>query len=147
MLFAFAGDLPQISALDDYAPSTITRIYASTGEVVGEFAKERRLVVPYDGISPLLRQAIVAAEDKDFEEHVGLSVPRIVITAVKDVVHQQRAGASTITQQLARMLFLQNGLHAGRCLRPIGHGGLGAQGQGSDHLGPAGEALSPSARS
>jgi penicillin-binding protein 1A len=108
VLFAFAGDLPQISALDDYAPSTITRIYAGTGEVIGEFAKERRLVVPYDGISPLLRQAIIAAEDKDFEEHVGLSVPRIVITAVKDVVHQQRAGASTITQQLARMLFLQN---------------------------------------
>ena len=108
VLFAFAGDLPQISALDDYAPSTITRIYASNGDVVGEFAKERRLVVGYDGISPLLRQAIIAAEDKDFEEHVGLSLPRIVITAVKDVVHQQRAGASTITQQLARMLFLQS---------------------------------------
>jgi penicillin-binding protein 1B len=106
VLFAFAGDLPQISALDDYAPSTITRIHAGTGEVIGEFAKERRLVVSYDGISPLLRQAIIAAEDKDFEEHVGLSVPRIVITAVKDVVHQQRAGASTITQQLARNFFL-----------------------------------------
>ena len=107
VLFAFAGDLPQISALDDYAPSTITRIYASTGEVVGEFAKERRLVVGYEGIAPVLRQAIIAAEDKDFEEHVGLSLPRIVITAVKDVVYGQRAGASTITQQLARMLFLQ----------------------------------------
>ena len=108
VLFAFAGDLPQISALDDYAPSTITRIYASNGDVVGEFAKERRLVVGYDGIAPVLRQAIIAAEDKDFEEHVGLSLPRIVITAVKDVVHQQRAGASTITQQVARMLFLQS---------------------------------------
>ena len=50
VLFAFAGDLPQISALDDYAPSTITRIHASTGEVIGEFAKERRVVVTYDGI-------------------------------------------------------------------------------------------------
>jgi penicillin-binding protein 1A len=108
VLFAFAGDLPQISALDDYAPSTITRIYASNGDVVGEFAKERRLVVGYDGLAPVLRQAIIAAEDKDFEEHVGLSLPRIVITAVKDVVHQQRAGASTITQQVARMLFLQS---------------------------------------
>lgn len=108
VLFAFAGDLPQISALDDYAPSTITRLYASSGEVIGEFAKERRLVVTYDNISPLLRQAIIAAEDKDFEEHVGLSVPRILMTAFKDVVRQQRAGASTITQQLARMLFLQS---------------------------------------
>lgn len=108
VLFAFAGDLPQISALDDYAPSTITRIHASDGSVIGEFAKERRVVVPYEGISPLLRQAIIAAEDQEFEEHVGLSLPRIVMTAFKDVVHNQRAGASTITQQLARMLFLQN---------------------------------------
>lgn len=107
VLFAFAGDLPRISALDDYAPSTISRLYAANGEVIGEFAKERRLVVGYDDISPLLRQAIISAEDKDFERHVGLSVPRIVITAVKDVLYQQRAGASTITQQLARMLFLQ----------------------------------------
>lgn len=108
VLFAFAGDLPQISALDDYAPSTITRLYASNGEVIGEFAKERRVVVTYDGISPLLRQAIIAAEDKDFEEHVGVSLPRIVITAFKDLVYGKRAGASTITQQLARMLFLQS---------------------------------------
>lgn len=107
VLFAFAGDLPRITALDDYAPSTISRLYAANGEVIGEFAKERRLVVTYDQISPLLRQAIIAAEDKEFERHVGLSVPRIIITAVKDVLYQQRAGASTITQQLARMLFLQ----------------------------------------
>lgn len=107
VLFAFAGDLPRISALDDYAPSTITRFHAANGEVIGEFAKERRLVVGYDDISPLLRQAIISAEDKDFERHVGLSIPRIIITAFKDVVYQQRAGASTITQQVARLLFLQ----------------------------------------
>jgi penicillin-binding protein 1A len=107
VLFAFAGDLPRISALDEYAPSTITRLYAANGEVIGEFAKERRVVVSYDEISPLLRQAIIAAEDKDFERHVGLSIPRIIITAIKDVVYGQRAGASTITQQLARLLFLQ----------------------------------------
>ena len=107
VLFAFAGDLPQISALDDYAPSTITRIYASNGEVVGEFATERRTVVTYDEISPLLRQAIVAAEDKDFDAHVGLSIPRILATLAKDIAERRKAGgASTITQQLARNLFL-----------------------------------------
>ena len=107
VLFAFAGDLPQISALDDYAPSTITRIYANNGEVVGEFATQRRTVVNYEDISPLLRQAIIAAEDKDFDRHVGLSIPRIIVTLGKDIIERRKAGgASTITQQLARNLFL-----------------------------------------
>lgn len=107
VMFAFAGDLPRISALDDYAPSTITRLYAANGEVIGEFATERRLVIGYDEISPLLRQAIIAAEDKDFDAHVGLSIPRIIVTLGKDIVERRKAGgASTITQQLARNLFL-----------------------------------------
>ncbi len=108
LVFAFAGDLPQISALDDYAPSTITRVYASRGEMVGEFAIERRDVVKYDQISPHLRQALIAAEDQGFNSHVGLSMTRIVITAVKDILSGDRAGASTLTQQLARNLFLTN---------------------------------------
>ena len=55
IMFAYAGDLPQISALDNYSPSTITRIYASGGQVIGEFATQRRVVVGYDDINPLLR--------------------------------------------------------------------------------------------
>ena len=56
VLFAYAGDLPQVSALDNYAPSTITRVYASNGQVIGEFATQRRVVVGYDDINPLLRE-------------------------------------------------------------------------------------------
>jgi penicillin-binding protein 1A len=108
LLFASGGDMPQVSALDDYSPSTITRVYAADGQVVGEFATQRRVVISSDQISPLLRQAIIAAEDQNFDTHLGLSVPRIVITAIKDVVRGQRAGASTLTQQLARNLFLTN---------------------------------------
>ena len=52
VLFAYAGDLPEISALDDYAPSTITRVYGAGGEVVGEFAIERRVIIGYDDIAP-----------------------------------------------------------------------------------------------
>src|SRR3954469_7520481 len=78
VIFAYAGDLPQISALDDYAPSTISRVYGSQGEIVGEFAIQRREVIPYEAISPNLRQAIMAAEDDQFEQHIGLSIPRIV---------------------------------------------------------------------
>ncbi len=107
VLFAYAGDLPAISALDDYAPSTITRVYGTRGEVVGEFAIQRREVIPYEAISPNLRQAILAAEDDGFEQHFGLSIPRIVVTLVKDIIERRMAaGASTLTQQLARKLFL-----------------------------------------
>lgn len=104
--FVYAGDLPQVSALDDYAPNTITRVHARNGEVIGEFATERRIVVTYDQISPHLRHAIIAAEDESFERHVGLSVPRIVITLLRDILERRKAGASTLTQQLAKNLFL-----------------------------------------
>jgi penicillin-binding protein 1A len=107
VLFAYGGDLPEITALDNYRPNTITRIVASNGDVIGEFATERRVVIGYDDMAPVLRQAIMATEDADFEQHFGLSISRIAMTAVKDVITGQRAGASTITQQLARNLFLQ----------------------------------------
>ena len=107
VIFAYAGDLPQISALDDYAPSTITRVFGSRGEVIGEFAIQRREVIPYEAISSNLRQAIMAAEDAQFEQHIGLSIPRIVVTLMKDIIERRKAGgASTLTQQLARKLFL-----------------------------------------
>jgi len=107
VLFAYAGDIPQISQLDDYAPSTITRVYGAGGDVVGEFAIQRREVIPYEAISPKLRQAILAAEDANFEQHFGLSIPRIVMALVKDIIEMRKAaGASTLTQQLARKLFL-----------------------------------------
>src|SRR5688500_632182 len=76
VLFAYAGDLPQITALDNYQPNTITRLVARDGQVIGEFATERRLVIGYDDMAPALRQAIIASEDADFEQHFGLSVTR-----------------------------------------------------------------------
>ena len=105
VLFAYAGDLPQISVLDDYTPSTITRVYAANGQVVGEFATQRRIVVSYDEISPLLRHAIVATEDAEFERHFGINIWRIFAAAFTDIVERRAAqGASTLTQQIARNL-------------------------------------------
>ena len=116
VLFAYASDLPQISALDSYQPSTITRVYARDGQLIGEFATERRLVIGYEDMAPVLRQAIIATEDGGFEQHFGLSVSRLVVTVIRDIVFGERYGASTITQQLARTLFLteylQNGVFA-----------------------------------
>ena len=113
VLFAYADDLPEISALDSYQPNTITRVLARDGQVIGEFAIERRVVIGYDEMAPALRQAIIASEDAEFEQHFGLSVSRIVITAIKDLIYGQRFGASTITQQVARMLFLQDYMQGG----------------------------------
>src|SRR5688572_19173288 len=89
VLFAYAGDLPEISALDNYNPSTITRVYAANGDVVGEFAVQRRLVIGYDDISPNLREAIIAAEDAEFNSHFGLSISRILITLTRDVLERR----------------------------------------------------------
>lgn len=107
VLFAFVGDLPQISALDDYTPATITKVLGRDGSVVGEFATERRQVVTYDQIPVNLRNAIISAEDAGFFKHGGVDVFRIFATAARRLVGVQRkGGASTITQQLTRKLFL-----------------------------------------
>lgn len=107
VIFAYAGDMPRISDLDDYAPSTISRVYGAKGEIIGEFAIQRREVIPYEAISPTLVQAIKAAEDAEFDQHPGISIPRIVVTLVKDIIERRKAGgASTLTQQLTRKLFL-----------------------------------------
>src|SRR6476660_4734606 len=111
VMFAYAGDLPQVSALDDYTPSTITRISSSSGQVIGEFATQRRVVVGYDDINPMLRQAIIATEDAEFDRHFGINIWRMVVAAATDVIERRRAqGASTLTQQLARNLKEQFGL-------------------------------------
>src|SRR5436309_10976914 len=105
VLFAYAGDLPQISALDNYSPSTITRVYASNGQVIKEFATQRRVIVGYDDINPVLRNAIIATEDADFNKHFGLNFWRIIAAAVTGIVERRREqGASTLTQQVARNL-------------------------------------------
>ena len=113
VLFAYADDVAEVSALDDYKPNTITRLLAANGAQIGEFATERRVVIGYDDMAPVLRQAIIASEDGDFERHFGISLTRLVVTAVRDIVTGQRYGASTITQQVARILFLQEYMKGG----------------------------------
>jgi len=115
VLFASAGDLPEISALDNYNPSTITRVRAADGTVIGEFAVERRLVISYEDIPSNFREAIIASEDAGFNSHFGVSISAIALRASRDVFDAAKAaathrgarpaGASTLTQQLARNLF------------------------------------------
>ncbi len=109
VLFAYSDDLPEVSALDDYAPHTITRVLGKDNQLVGEFAVERRVVIHYNDIPDNLRQAILAAEDGDFFDHAGLSISRMMLALVRDIVSSGRGpGGSTLTQQLARNLFATN---------------------------------------
>ena len=110
VLFAYAEDVGEIGAvLDNYQPSTVTQLLSRGGEPVGTFAVEQRLVVDYEGIAPVLRNAIIATEDGDFEEHFGLNPVRLVAAVTRGLLPgQPMTGASTITQQVARLLFLQD---------------------------------------
>jgi penicillin-binding protein 1A len=107
VLFAYSDDLPRVSALDDYTPHTITRVLGKNGGLVGEFAVERRSVLRYEEIPLQLRQAVLAAEDSGFFSHFGLSPTGILRAAITNLRARRLAGgASTLTQQLARKLFL-----------------------------------------
>ncbi len=106
VLFAYSDDLPRVSALDGYSPNTITRVLGRDGALVGEFAVERRVVLRYEEIPEQMRHAVLAAEDSGFFTHFGLSPTGVIRTAVNNVMTGRRAGASTLTMQLARKLFL-----------------------------------------
>ncbi len=101
-------DLPQIDKLEGYQPSVISRVYSKDGEVIAEFFRERREIVPLSRIPQHLQNAFIAIEDRRFYEHPGIDVTRIFKAAWIDITTWSTAGggASTITQQLARNLFL-----------------------------------------
>lgn len=102
-LFAYSPDLPEIENLDDYTPGTITRVFDRNNKLIGEFQTQRRDIIGYDDIPEVLRNAIVAAEDGDFFDHNGISIPAVIRTILTDLARGELAqGASTLTMQLAR---------------------------------------------
>src|ERR1044071_7298551 len=98
----------QVAALATYLPNLVTRVIADDGKtVVGEFSLERRIPVTYDQIPDNMKNAIWAIEDDRFFQHIGVDPIRIVAASFKNLVKSRKAeGASTLTQQLARALFL-----------------------------------------
>lgn len=109
LTLVYSVDLPQISQLEHYRPSTTTDLYDRNGKIVGSFALEHRVVIDYNGFAPILRQAIISIEDKSFESHWGVNVLRIAGALVHDLrTHGRTQGASTLTMQLARDLFLSS---------------------------------------
>ena len=118
LMLVYSVHLPQIDDLERYRPSTTTELYDVKGRVFGSFALERRVVVGYDDFSPLLRQAVISIEDKNFESHWGVNVFRVAGAVYHDLTSKSRAqGASTLTMQLARNLFLSSERTFGRKLQ------------------------------
>jgi penicillin-binding protein 1A len=106
-LIALTHDLPQIKALETFKPSAITRIYSADNELLAELFTERRVPVRLSDIPDDLKQAVVATEDRKFYEHAGVDLKAVLRAIVTDIrAGEFVQGASTITQQLARTLFL-----------------------------------------
>ncbi|MBV8050402.1 MAG: PBP1A family penicillin-binding protein [Acidobacteriaceae bacterium] len=107
LLLVYSTDLPQVEQLEHYRPSSITELYDDQGRVIGSFALQRRVVANYSDFPPVLREALVSIEDKDFYRHWGINVWRIAGAAYRDIESGGKVqGASTLTMQLARNLFL-----------------------------------------
>ena len=106
-LFARAIRVPTMKRLDDYQPAIITRIYDHNGVPFAEYSIQRRIVVAMRDISPYLVQGIIATEDADFRKHGGINPKAILRAGLKDLIAGKKIeGASTLTQQLAKQVFL-----------------------------------------
>ena len=97
----------EVAALATYRPSVVTRVYADDGEtVIGEFALEKRIPLKYEEIPQVVKNAILAVEDARFYDHVGIDPIRIIGATWKNLTTDKVEGGSTLTQQLAKNLFL-----------------------------------------
>ena len=121
ILVMYSRDLPSHESLAQYSPATISRIYSSEGQIIDEFAQERRLYVPAEDIPDLVKQAFISAEDKNFYTHHGYDTRGMVaavIEAVKSGGKKMR-GASTITQQVMKNFLLSSDRTAERKIKEL----------------------------
>jgi penicillin-binding protein 1A len=110
ILWNVSKDLPDYEALAKYEPPVTTRIYANDGNLIAEFARERRIYVPITAVPPRVIQAFLSAEDKNFYQHGGLDIQGILRAAITNFGSHggQKMGASTITQQVAKNFLLSS---------------------------------------
>ena len=121
-LWFLSSDLPDAETLAKYEPPVTTRVHAYDGTLIAEFATERRLFVPIDDIPPLVKNAFIAAEDKNFYLHPGFDptgIARALLTNLQSSDGKRPEGASTITQQVARNFFLSQDVDYVRKIKEI----------------------------
>jgi penicillin-binding protein 1A len=112
VLWKVSKDLPDYEVLAKYEPPVMTRIHANDGDMIAEFARERRIYVPFNAIPDRVVEAFISAEDKNFYQHGGLDIQGILRAAVTNMSSAQSGrrmvGASTITQQVAKNFLLSS---------------------------------------
>ncbi len=121
IFFMYSRDLPSHESLAQYTPPTISRIYSGEGRIMDEFAQERRLFVPIEDIPDLVKDAFIAAEDKNFYTHHGYDVTGMA-AAFRDAIltrGQELRGASTITQQVMKNFLLSGDRTGERKIKEI----------------------------
>ncbi len=110
----FAEGLPDVDGLRGYQPPVMSRVFANDGRLLAELATERRIFVPVSAIPEVVRQAFVSAEDRNFYVHKGVDPLAILRASVTNLMQKDRGkrpiGASTITQQVAKNMLLDNQL-------------------------------------
>ncbi|MGA0925561.1 MAG: transglycosylase domain-containing protein, partial [Lutimaribacter sp.] len=108
VFWIYGRDLPSHESLAQYTPPTISRIYSSEGQIIDEFAQERRLFSPAADIPDLVKNAFISAEDKNFYTHKGYDARGIIAAGVDAVRSRGRdvRGASTISQQVMKNFLL-----------------------------------------
>ena len=105
MIFGYAVDLPRVEELQRNQPNVVSYLYSQDGDVVDQFALEKRFLVSYEQVPGIVRNAILAAEDKEFFSHHGIDFRALFRTAVRDVLRGELKGGSTLTMQLSKMRF------------------------------------------
>ncbi len=121
VFWMYGRDLPSHESLAQYKPPTISRIYSGEGQLIDEFAQERRLFTPSEEIPDLVKQAFISAEDKNFYTHQGYD-PRGIVAAGVEAVRTKGEtvrGASTITQQVMKNFLLSGDRRAERKIKEI----------------------------
>lgn len=108
VLVYYDHQLPDFRQLSEYKPPLITRVYDRNGEIVAEYANERRIWVPYDEIPKPVVDAFLAAEDSHFFEHGGYDLKAILRASLVNTMTSRKQGASTITQQVAKTYLLSS---------------------------------------
>ena len=97
----FSHDLPDYKKLSDYEPSVLSRVYDDSGNLIAEYALEKRLFIPYDSIPEKVINSFLSAEDKNFFNHPGVDargVTRAFVRNIRNIIQNKRLeGASTIT--------------------------------------------------
>lgn len=108
ILYYFSTQVPDYRTLAEYKPKLITKVYDRNGEVLVEYARQRRIYVPIDDIPRAVINAYLAAEDDQFYSHGGFDVIGIARAVINNFLGRSRQGASTITQQVAKNFLLTN---------------------------------------